>query len=175
MLFLCIFSLLECPPLGTHLDDWVWILLDNNLLPIQCASSYPRTVVRGCLDVRVFCLSLQYWEFVEVTGCAECNRCFAYSFILKIGIFLQYSFYMILFCTFKNILITLNKTADFATFLKGSSSKWKTYIIDRGKMYLGFASPLSHPSCKQLTYFVLKHVVQYMLMYFETCIIKLSL
>ncbi|KAI5236728.1 Threonine Synthase-Like 2 [Manis pentadactyla] len=30
---------------------------------------------------------------------------------------------MILFCTFKNILITLNKTADFATFLKGSSSK----------------------------------------------------
>lgn len=39
---------------------------------------------------------------------------------------------MILFCTFKNILITLNKTADFATFLKGSSSKEK-HILGRGK------------------------------------------
>lgn len=67
---------------------------------------------------------------------------------------------MILFCTFKNILITLNKTADFATFLRGLQVSKKTYIVGRGKMYLEFPSSLSHPTCKQLTYWILKHLVQ---------------
>lgn len=48
---------------------------------------------------------------------------------------------MILFCTFKNILITLNKTADFATFLRGFQVSKKKHITDRGKCTLNLHLP----------------------------------
>lgn len=100
---------------------------------------------------------------------------FPIVFFLKISIFLQYSFYIILFCTFKNILITLNKTADFATFLKASSSKEK-HILGRGKMSLEVASSTLTPKLYTVgTSFVLKTLGHSILICFETCIIKLSL